>query len=481
MAVQTITDMTPTPANQEIIYNCLDTMQTMALKEIYDGGLLPEWAKTTYEYSELMLGPIMSMMRRGVQIDVKRRDMLVKVLEDRIAKVQANFDWVCEQMWGTTINHNSTPQLIYLFYTLLAIPEQTKSKKGETKVATDREVLERIARDYPRGAFLANHILRIRDIEKQIEFLTKKLSPSSRFHASFNVGGTETFRLSSSEHPLRIGSNLQNIPKEARTCFVPDPGYVMFYSDQQGAEARVVAYLSGDENYIAAVEGGDSHTMVASMVFGFPPDRELAEREYYRGYSYRDITKKGAHGSNYYGKPFTLAQQMKVETAVAEAFQNQYFRRFPGISDWHVWVAKQLQTKGYLVSPFGIRRNFWNRRWDDATLREAIAFVPQHCVGVLMNVGIYRLWERFEGRPGADVQILLNLHDAVLGQVRIDKANELLPQVLECLRFPFPVTDIKGITREIVIPFDVEIGYNWGKGGADNPGGLKKWRPHGKA
>lgn len=481
MAVQTITDMTPTPANQEIIYNCLDTMQTMALKEIYDEGLLPAWSKTTYEYSELMLGPIMTMMRRGVQIDVKRRDMLVKILEERIAKVQANFDWVCEQMWGTTINHNSTPQLIYLFYTLLAIPEQTKSKKGETKVATDREVLERIAKEYPRGAFLANHILRIRDIEKQIEFLTKKLSPSNRFHASFNVGGTETFRLSSSEHPLRIGSNLQNIPKEARTCFVPDPGYVMFYSDQQGAEARVVAYLSGDENYIAAVEGGDSHTMVASMVFGFPPDRELAEREYYRGYSYRDITKKGAHGSNYYGKPFTLAQQMKVETAVAEAFQNQYFRRFPGISDWHVWVAKQLQTKGYLVSPFGIRRNFWNRRWDDATLREAIAFVPQHCVGVLMNVGIYRLWERFEGRPGADLQILLNLHDAVLGQVRIDKADELLPQVLECLRFPFPVTDIKGITREIVIPFDVEIGYNWGKGGAENPGGLKKWRPHGKA
>lgn len=481
MPVRTITDMTPTPDNQEIIYNALDTMQTMGLKEVYDGGLLPDWAKATHQYSELMLGPIMTMMRRGVQIDTKRRDMLVKALEARAAKVQANFDYVCEALWGTTINHNSTPQLIYMFYTLLAIPEQTKSKKGETKVGTDREILERIARDYPRGAFFANHILRIRDIEKQIEFLSKKLSASNRFHASFNIAGTETFRLSSSEHPLRIGSNLQNIPKEARTCFVADPGYLLFYSDQQGAEARIVAYLSGDENYIAAVEGGDSHTMVASMVFGFPPDRELAEREYYRGYSYRDITKKGAHGSNYYGKPFTLAQQMKVETAVAEAFQNQYFRRFPGISDWHVWTAKQLQTMGYLTTPFGIRRNFWNRRWDDATLREAIAFIPQHCVGVLMNLGIYRIWERFEGKPGADVQILLNLHDAVLGQVRIEKAAELLPQVLESLHFPFPVTDIKGITREIVIPFDVEVGYNWGKGGSDNPGGLKKWRPNGKA
>jgi DNA polymerase I-like protein with 3'-5' exonuclease and polymerase domains len=172
---------------------------------------------------------------------------------------------------------------------------------------------------------------------------------------------------------------------------------------------------------------------------------------------------------------------MKVETAVAEAFQAQYFKRFPGISDWHVWVAHELQTKGYLVSPFGIRRTFWSRRWDDATLREAIAFVPQHCVGVLMNVGIYKLWERFEGKPGADVQILLNLHDAVLGQVRIDKADQLLPEILDCLNFPFPIKDIKGIEREIVIPFDVEIGYNWGKASTSNPGGLKKWRSNGKA
>lgn len=479
--MRVITDLTPTPDNQEIIYNSLDTMQTMALKEIFDEGLLPDWAKPGYRYSELMLGPIFTMMRRGVQIDIAERDRLVERLTVRMWKVQASFDCLCEELWGTIINHNSRPQLCTLFYSFLAIPEQTKSKKGEVKVATDREVLERIARDYPRGALFANHILRIRDLENQIEFLTKKLSPTNRFHASFNIAGTETFRLSSSEHPLRIGSNLQNIPKEARASFVADPGYLLFYSDQQGAEARIVAYLSGDENYIAAVEGGDSHTMVASMVFGFPPERELAEREYYRGYSYRDITKRGAHGSNYYGKPFTLAQQMKVETSVAESFQAKYFKRFPGITDWHTWVAKKIQTEGFLTTPFGMRRTFWNRRWDDSTLREAIAFVPQHCVGVLMNIGIYRLWERFEGRPGADVQILLNLHDAVLGQVRIDKADELLPEVLECLRFPFPITDIKGITREITIPFDVEIGYRWVKASDKYPDGLKKWRPNGQA
>ena len=472
-----ITDLNPTPETKDIIYNALDTMQTMALKERFDAGLIPKWAHEGIRYSELMLGPIMTMMRRGVLVDTTERDRLVKLRQERLSKVQATFDAICTALWDTTINHNSTPQLKFLLYTLLGIPEQTVSKKGQTSVSASREVLERIAAQYHRGAVFANLILRIREIETQIEFLTKGLSNDNRFHASFNIAGTENFRLSSSEHPLRIGSNLQNIPKDARQAFIPDPGYIFFYSDQQGAEARYVANKSGDSAYIAACEGGDSHTMVASMVFGFPPDRELAERIYYRDYTYRDITKKGAHGSNYFGKPYTLAKQMKVETEVAEQFQAQYFKRFPGITDWHTDCARRLRTDGYFTGPFGLRRTFWGRRWDDATLREAIAFAPQHVVGVLMNIGIYKLWEKYEGRPGAPVQILLNLHDAVLGQLRVDMMEELIPEILETLTFPFPVTDIKGVTRNFVIPFDIELGYNWNKFDPDkNPNGLKKWK-----
>jgi len=131
--LKTITDLTPTPENQEIIYNSLDTMQTMALKEIFDGGLLPDWSATGYRYSELMLGPIMTMMRRGVQIDTAKRDTLVAALQVRAARVQEQFD----HLWRIAVGHDHQPQLDaptdLSFYTLLAIPEQTKSKKGETK------------------------------------------------------------------------------------------------------------------------------------------------------------------------------------------------------------------------------------------------------------------------------------------------------------------------------------------------------------
>lgn len=463
------------PANLDLIYNALDSIRTLLLKKRFESGLVPSWAQPAKRYNHLLLGPIMTMMRRGLKVDVEMRSRLIDELTTRIAQLRTTFNTVCLRVFGTDINSDSPAQLKFLFYELLAIPEQWKSKKGEMKLSTDRDTLEKIAKSYARAVFFVNIILRIKDLEKQLDVFTKKLSPTGRFHTSFNIGGTETFRLSSSEHPLRIGSNAQNISGELRPAFIPDEGYVMFQADQQGAEARLVAYLSGDANYIKAVESGDVHTMVASMVFGFEPKRELAERKYYREYTYRDLTKKGSHGSNYYGKPYTLAQQMKVETSVAEEFQIAYFRKFPGISEWHVSVAEQLQRHGYIVGPFGIRRDFWNRTWDDATLREAIAFVPQHCVGVLMNIGIHRLWERFE--QDGDMQILLNGHDAVIGQMRVDKAPTLILQILERLTFPFDVTDIRGKVRRVTIPFDIEVGYNWGKYDAvKNPKGLKKWK-----
>lgn len=472
-----ITDMTPTAANQEIIYNSLDNMQTMALKELFDGGLIPDWAKPTYRYSELMLGPIMTMMRRGVAIDLAKRDEIVSGLQARAINVRHTFDTICERLFGTAINPASFTQLQVLFYQFLGIPEQTKSKKGEVKVAADREVLERIAKDYPRGAVFANLILRIRELEKQIEFLTKNLSPDGRFHSSYNIAGTETFRLSSSEHPLRIGGNGQNVPPDARSCFIPDPGYIMFQADQQGAEARLVAYRSGDENYILACESGDAHTMVAAMVFGFEPIREIAEREYRRGKSYRQTAKSGSHGTNYYGKPYTLAKQMGVDIETAEQFQANYFKRFKQIAEWHSHVAYQLQTQGWLENPFGMRRTFWGRRWDDATLREAIAFYPQSAVGVLTNLSIFNLWKRYEGQPGAPVQILANVHDGIVGQVREDLAEKLWPEILDCITVPFEVEDIKGKRRMVTIPYDLETGYNWDKYDAKtNPKGLKKWK-----
>ncbi len=132
--------------------------------------------------------------------------------------------------------------------------------------------------------------------------------------AAYNIAGTDTGRWSSSDHPLRHSANVQNIDPSLRQVFIAEPEHYLVYCDLAGAEARAVAYLSQDENYIKAVEESDVHSQVASMVFGVPPDRGKesgVDREFYRGFSYRDIAKRLTHGTNYYGSAGTLPKPRK--------------------------------------------------------------------------------------------------------------------------------------------------------------------------
>jgi hypothetical protein len=75
--------------------------------------------------------------------------------------------------------------------------------------------------------------------------------------------------------------------------------------------------------------------------------------------------------------------------------------------------------------------------------------------------------DRIEG-----VEVLLNEHDAVLGQCREEDAAKIVPKVKTALEIPI---EIHGKT--LVIPAEAKIGRNWGEASEDNPEGLVKWHP----
>lgn len=448
------------PTTQQLVYNGLDGMMTQAVAASIPGN-------STYLFERSLLPLALDMMRRGILIDIPKRDGMVAEVKSKLDKVSENFDAICQGVFGRTFNPRSYPQMRDLLYNKLHLPEVMVSKKGEKKISTDRDVLEKLQREYTRAMPITAPLLQMRDLEKIIDTLTKTLSPESRWHANFNIGGTDTGRWSSSSHPYGWGSNLQNIDDYLRRIFIPDPGHIFFNCDQQGAEARVVGYLAGDETYIKAVESGDVHTMVAAMVFGFEPKRELADRKYYREMSYRDIAKRAAHGSNYGGTPRTIATTLKVEIKLVEEFQARYFKTFANLRKWHSWILQQIQTKHHLVTPLGRRRNFWGNPRDDATLRAAIAYVPQSTVGDLTSLGLRTIRDSLP-----EVQILNHIHDAAFGQIPEDKVDILLPQIVSCLTKSLEVTDIFGVTRTMTIPWESQTGRNWGKRKKDNPDGL---------
>lgn len=442
--------------SQEFIYNGMDCMVTKEL----DGILLPQVPRC-YEWQKGFIGPTLEMMRSGIKIDEAKRATNSVLVQAQLKKYKGWWSVLTEALMGAPVNPNSSVKLKELFYGRIGIPEITTAKGGAVKVTCGREALEKIQKQHPRAKFLATLLLKIRDLDKVHEVLTKKIDPDGRWRFSINIAGTNTFRWSSSSSAFYTGSNIQNVDPALRDIFVADEGHTIVYTDLQGAEARGVAYLSGDESYIKAVESGDVHTMVSSMVFGHEPIRSEAEKEYTNGKTYRDVAKMCAHASNYLAKPRTIATQGGIGTQVAEDFQWAYFRAFPGIRRWQRDTASRLQRDGYLTNPLGYKRQFWDRLDADETLRAGLAFLPQSTISLIMSLGIQQVWAA--GLP--TVRILAPVHDALLWQCATEKLQELIPEVLRLLTIPFLVGE-----RTLTIPVDAEYGPTWGKKD------LKKWK-----
>ena len=174
--------------------------------------------------------------------------------------------------------------------------------------------------------------------------------------------------------------------------------------------------------------------------------------------------------SNYRGTAYTMARHLKVETKVMEDFQRLYFSAFPDISRWHLNCARQLQLYGQLTTALGRRRFFFGRRDADETLREAIAYEPQSLIGDILNLGLYRVWASELCRSGK-VQVIAQVHDAILVQYPEELENEIVPQILKLMEIEVPVNG-----RVMMIPTEASVGWNWQKFDADkNPLGIKEW------
>lgn len=279
---------------QYAIYNGLDSLMTSDIaQKLRPTEGTPE--EHMYYFERALLPVALAMSKKGVLVDADYKKVALDKLTAQAEALNALANKVAQIIWGKDVNIRSSVQLKKIFFEVLDIPKQFKRVKGETKVSTDYNALERIARDYVRGRFFAKIVLKIRDVEKLKGALETKLTPEHRWHSSFNIAGTETTRFSSSPDAFGYGANQQNITEELRRIFIPDPGKILAYTDLKGAESMFVAYETGDENYIKAADSGDSHTLIASKLFGIPAVKDEAEKVYSHGRSYRDISKASQH------------------------------------------------------------------------------------------------------------------------------------------------------------------------------------------
>jgi|SRR5579872_3006857 len=458
---------------REQVYNGLDCCVTAEVLE----ALLPQLdnhTAATYNFSRELQGPVLEMRLRGVLIDQARKEQVINEYYSQLDILSSQLERIVGEGLGVwDFNWRSNKDLHHVFYDVLGIPPIRRGGRA----TVNRDALEKLE-SYFAASQIVKHILAMRDLGKKIGMLRTEIDPDGRMRTSYNIAGTTTGRLSSSFSEFGTGTNLQNIEESLRSVFVADRGMKLAYLDAEQGESRVVGAIEynlfGDDKYLNACESGDLHTSVAQLVWpslgwvGNPEqDRKLAEQPFYRHYDRRFMCKKIGHGTNYRGKPRTLAGQAKIEVGLIEDFQPKYFRAFPAHLRWHRWVAERLAEDGYLITLTGRKRWFFGRRNEDATIREAIAYDPQGSLADILNRGMLQVWR------DRTCQLLMQIHDAILIQYREDQEDEVIPLVLGQLRFPI---ELKG-RREFLIPYGVATGWNWGKFDKEkNPDGLKTWK-----
>lgn len=443
---------------REWIYNGLDCCVT---SEVLDGmqPQLTNITSATYNFSRELQGPVLEMGLRGVLVDQWRKQEVIDTIVDNMEMLEAHVERLALEGVGMmSFKWGSPADRATLFYDKLGLPVV---KKGG-RPTTDRNALEKldgylVARPFTR------HLMALGELRKRLGFLKTGIDPDGRMRTSYNIAGTNTGRFSSSYSEFGTGTNLQNVEEYLRSIFIADPGMKFAKFDAKSGESFVVGAIEwnlfDDPRYLEVCESGDPHTAVARICWpkldwtgNLSRDKELAESPYYRHYTYRFMCKKLGHGSNYGGKPNTLAQQSRLPITVVETFQPLYFRAFPAHLSWHEYVDREIRTAGKLITLLGRQRRFWGRRDEAETLRGAIAYDPQSSLADIVNRAMLRIWrERI-------AILMFQDHDALTFMYPEDQEDVIVPKLWAML--PEKIELKNG--RFLEIPYDCKVGWNKG-------------------
>jgi len=312
----------------------------------------------------------------------------------------------------------------------------------------------------------------------------------------WKLGGTTTFRLSSTELLGQFGTNLQNPSKKICKIYEPDKGKIFLQCDQSGAEALIVAYECKPGKYRELFLQNIKPHVFIGLAFAKHWEREhpaiheiaklsIAEIKNHPAWEklkdaitnsdnnppatrYYYHYKQTCHSSNYGIKAPTfqlnLLQKSKGEVALtryeAEQYLEGYHTLFPEIRQWNDKIRQELKRTRILRNLFGYPREFTSA-WGDDFEKEAISFIPQSTVGTITNLAFVDMQNFIEKETetcnGWD--LMNNKHDSMLIQVPDNKATiELAAKKLH----EFMERDLISSNGEkFKMKSEVQCGYNW--------------------
>lgn len=429
------------------LYNCYDSAVTLEVSRALDTEL-EQHSLTDFYHGHLhrALVTLTKMEKRGVLINEtdkeKNHQEALRRMEDVRRSVETAYSL-------PGFNPKSPKQMQELLYGKLHLPPQYNHKTKQ--ITTDKNALDNLASRFPQYEEILESLKEHNSLATLVSgFLSVPLPEDKRFRTHYNLAGTVTGRLASSDPIVDIGSNLQNIKRGPfRRMFIAPPGWSLIKADLSQAEFRIVVWcariLRIIEKY-ATDPNYDIHRFTASLIFGTEPEKITKDQ--------RTLAKNGVYGANYAMRDKTAAATYKMPLNMARLILSRYIENFPEIPIWWKEVQGRVNATRTLVSPFGRKRIFLDRIGDDL-YRQAYSHTAQCMVADLINTALYELEARLD--PG-EARLLLQVHDEIVTEARNDCVERVARIVKQEMERPITIhNDLPPLT----IPVEIGFGPNW--------------------
>jgi len=468
-------------------YNLQDCIYTREVGEVLSDLTNQMGLASVESTQQELFYPVLRAMLRGVRVRTEIKGQMAQDIQEELSHREA----FLYNVLGHSINPGSPKQMQALFYEDLQQPVIYKRTIVDGRTAmrptVDDEALTRLGAREPLLRPICNAIADIRTLHKFFkDFVMMPPDEDGRMRCSFNIAGDAggksapySYRLSSSKNPFGSGGNLQTIPSEKskssgkaaargsmdftlpniRSMYGPDPGFTFFDMDLDRADLQVFAWEIDDKILKDSLKMGvDMHLFHVYLLDGVepPPLDELVEThpKYWdhRGprKHKREFSKVFCHATDYYAQEKTLAAHTGRTIHEVTKAKKTYLSIHPTIEPYWKSIEDQINKRRFVENRWGYRWYIFDRL--EGLLPEAIAWIPQSTVGILIN----KIWISFY-KNIPDVQVLLQVHDSLAGQFPTHKKEVIIPLMLQHSRIPIPYED------PLIIPTGVKTStISWG-------------------
>jgi len=259
------------------------------------------------------------------------------------------------------------------------------------------------------------------------DFYEKSIHPvDGRIHAEFwQLGRAHTGRYASAK------PNMQNIPatKEYREAFTAqNADYRIISADFSGQELRLLAHLSQEPKFKAALESGkDLHTNSASLVFETAYEKVTKLQ--------RQAAKAITFGLIYGMGPMKLAHTLDIDIIEAKTLIQKYFRAFPQIKITMSKLEGQARLSKIALSPLDGRQSSlafinWNDRREVSHALNIAKNLPFQGAGAsTTKLALCRIKRKID-KLKYDARLINVVHDEILVEVVAHEAD-LVAKLIE--------------------------------------------------